>query len=98
MLIAHVTFQTAPQDRAMALDVLMAQAATVRAMAGNRKFQPCANPERADTLEITHEWETAADFAAYLGSDNFSAVGAELGPKMTAPPVSNRFHATPVTE
>lgn len=96
MLIAHVEFRIAERDRPAAFDMLLKEASEVREMPGNLKFQPFLNPEHADTIEICHEWRTEAEFAAYLASDSFAAVGAALGPKMLAPPVSKRFLAEPV--
>ncbi|SHG59442.1 putative quinol monooxygenase [Cognatishimia maritima] len=98
MLIAHVEFRVQPEDRDAALSLLLQEAQKVRAMAGNQKFQAFLNPEQADTLEIVHEWDNEDGFATYLASENFAAIGAALGPKMTAPPVSKRFTATPLAQ
>ena len=54
------------------------------------------DPARADGVGVLHEWESPEHFAFYLASPQFSGSGSLIRPLMTAPPVSKRFHATPV--
>lgn len=96
MLIAHVEFRVAEADKPAALELLINEAKVARTLPGNVKFQAFLNPEQTGTVEIIHEWESADSFAGYLSSDSFKAIGAALGPKMMAPPVSKRFLAEPV--
>ncbi|UZD89977.1 putative quinol monooxygenase [Cognatishimia activa] len=96
MFIAHVEFRVTDSERDAALKVLINEAATVRGMPGNLKFQAFLNPEQPNTIEIMHEWQSEEGFTAYLASDSFASVGAALGPQMLAPPVSKRFIANPV--
>jgi quinol monooxygenase YgiN len=93
MLIAIVTFQTLPDNRAAALAALLDETATVRAMPGCQTYQPLPHPDDPATTTILHVWDDATAFAAYLGSAGFAAAGQALRPLMTAPPVSQRFDA-----
>ncbi|MGI3168362.1 putative quinol monooxygenase [Pseudooceanicola sp. C21-150M6] len=93
MLIAHLTFTVAPDQRAMAVNTLLAEASTVRSMPGCLTFRPFALPEDATTIGVLHEWDSEEAFNAYLASDAFKNSGTTLRPLMTAPPVSKRFHA-----
>lgn len=93
MLIAHLTFNVAPENRARALDRLVAEAPAVRAMPGCAAFLPFIDPTDDSALGVVHEWETEADFAAYTASEAFRTSGAVLRPMMTAAPVSKRFAA-----
>lgn len=98
MLIAHVEFHVAAVDRDGALALLIDEAAAVRAMPGNLKFQSFANPEQDGVIEILHEWDGKEAFDAYIASELFKSVGQALGPKMTAPPLSKRFTANPIAD
>lgn len=93
MRLAHVTFTVAPDAVKIALEALLAEAPSVRQMAGCVAFIPFADPTVDGGLGVLHEWETADDFAFYLSSPGFSAVNAALRPMMTTSPVSRRFDA-----
>jgi len=93
MLIAHVTFQTAAENRKKALDALLFELPAVLAMPGCLKFQPYADPASPTRLGVVHEWEDAESFAAFTASPGFARSGAVVRPLMTAPPVSRRFEA-----
>lgn len=94
MIIAHVTFSVAAEKRQEALDVLVSEIAGVRAMHGCLAFVPFVDPSDEISLGVLHEWETAADFAAYGSSSGFAEVGKALRPMMTGAPISRRFDAT----
>ena len=94
MFIAHVYFPVAPADRDKALQTLIAEATTVRAMAGCKAFIPFADPTNDDSLGVLHEWESEAQFRAYTASECFTEVGRILRPMMTGAPASRRFDAT----
>jgi quinol monooxygenase YgiN len=93
MLIAIVDFTVAPENRAAALAVLLAEAPAVRSMAGNLAFQPYLDPVNAEAVRIFHEWQDQASFETYTGSDTFKRSGQVLRPMMTAAPVSRRMSA-----
>lgn len=93
MLIAHLRFPIAPENRQIATEALLASAADVRAMKGCISFHPIHDPSDAGVLGVVHEWESEADFAAYTASDIFLAFGALIRPLMTGIPVSRRFRA-----
>lgn len=93
MIVAHVHFSVVANDRQAALDALLAEIASVRAMQGCLAFMPFADPVDDTRLGVLHEWETEADFAVYGSSDAFKTLGQVLRPMMTAPPVSRRFDA-----
>ena len=93
MLIAHVVFCVAQADSKKALDVLVAQADTVRKMNGCSAFMPFVNPTNSQQICLLHEWQTPEDFASYTASQTFARVGAILRAMMIAPPVSRRFEA-----
>lgn len=93
MLIAILDFDVAPADQQAALDHLLAEAPTVRAMPGNIAFRPYADPLIDTRVSLIHEWEVPAAFEAYLASEAFANTGAVLRPMMTAAPVSRRFTA-----
>ncbi len=93
MLIAVVTFQTLPKNRAAALAILLAEAATVRATPACKTFQPMPHPDDTATITILHVWDDVAAFAVYTASAGFVAAGLMLRPLMTAPPVSCRYSA-----
>ncbi len=96
MLIAHVYFTVAAAERQKALDTLLAEALTVRAMKGCQRFVPFLDPTSPDGLGILHEWDREEDFAAYTSSPGFTDVGQVLRPMMTGAPVSRRFDARPL--
>ncbi len=93
MLIAHVLFTVAEDDRRAALDTLLAEVPAVRAMKGCVAFLPFADAAGPTGLGVLHEWETEADFAAYLASPGFAVTGQILRPMMTGAPISRRFDA-----
>jgi quinol monooxygenase YgiN len=95
MFIAHVHFAVASARRAEALDTLVAEAATVRAMPGCLAFLPFADPLDGEAIGILHEWQSADHFAAYTASPGFAEVGATLRPMMLRPPISRRFVVQP---
>ncbi len=77
MLIAHVHFTVAPGDRVKAINALLAEAPTVRAMKGCRTFIPFTDPTDAAAIGILHEWENSEDFAAYVASPGFAEFGQD---------------------
>lgn len=93
MLIAHVRFPIAPEDREVATEALLADVETVRAMPGCIAFFPIHDPSDAAVLGVVHEWETESDFAAYTASDAFKKFGAIIRPLMTGTPISRRFRS-----
>jgi quinol monooxygenase YgiN len=93
MLIAHVYFTVAASERQKALDTLLKEAPTVRAMKGCQTFVPFLDPTNVEGLGVLHEWHCEEDFAAYTSSSGFAEVGQILRPMMTNPPVSRRFDA-----
>jgi quinol monooxygenase YgiN len=93
MLIAHVYFTVAAGDRQKALDTLLAEAPTVRAMKGCRAFIPFPDPTNPEGMGVLHEWEDGEDFAAYVSSPGFAEMGKTLRPMMISAPVSRRFDA-----
>lgn len=94
MLIAHVHFAVIAAERSAAVNALLAEVKDVRAMKGCLTFIPFADPTDETRLGVMHEWESAADFAAYGASDAFKSLGQVLRPMMTATPISRRFDAT----
>ena len=94
MLIAHVMFKVAPDQRQLALDALLAEATEVRAMAGCLSFQPFLVPDNPSAVGIIHEWDSTEHFAAYASSSGFASIGLILRPMMIDAPVSKRFDAT----
>lgn len=93
MLIAVVDFTVAPENRAAALATLLADAPSVRAMAGNLAFQPYLDPVSAEAIRVFHEWQDAASLELYYSSDIFERASQTLRPLMIAPPVSRRMMA-----
>lgn len=93
MFIAIVDFTVAAQNRTTALNILLAEEPTVRAMRGNMAFRTYADPDNAEALCIIHEWENTESFEAYASSDAFRSSGQALRPLMTTIPVSRRFTA-----
>ena len=62
-------------------------------MPGNVAFRVYANRGDDTRVTIVHEWEDAASFDGYQGSESFARSGALLRPMMTGAPVSRRFRA-----
>lgn len=93
MLIAILDFDVAPADQQAALDQLLAEAPGVRAMPGNIAFRPYADPLLDTRVSLVHEWQSRADFDAYLASEAFARSGTKLRPMMTGAPTSRRFEA-----
>jgi quinol monooxygenase YgiN len=93
MLIAHVHFTVQPAERQRALDALLAEVPTVRAMKGCLAFHPFLDASDETGLGIVHEWTDEASFGAYVTSVGFAEVGKVLRPMMIAAPVSKRFDA-----
>jgi len=69
------------------------EAAHVRQMAGNLAFRLLADPAQPGALVIWHEWQSEAEFDAYLASPSFARLGEVLRPIAQSAPVSRRFHA-----
>ncbi len=93
MLIAILDFDVAPADQQSALDHLLAESANVRAMPGNIAFRPYSDPLIDTRVTLVHEWQSRADFEAYLASEAFARSGEVLRPMMTNAPTSRRFTA-----
>lgn len=93
MRIAHLFFTVAPTQRETALQALMAQAPAIRNMTGCLAFVPFLDPSEGGKLGVIHEWESPADFEAYIASDPFASLSRLLRPMMMGPPVSKRFDA-----
>lgn len=93
MFIALVHIAVAPDDRQAALDTLLAEAPSVRAMSGCTTLLPFVDASDPCRLGVLHEWETQDAFAAYAASPGFAAAGRILRPMMTEAPVSLRFRA-----
>jgi quinol monooxygenase YgiN len=93
MFIALVEFLVAPADRPAALQVLLDEAPGVRALPGNSRFLPFADPSAQDRIVIYHEWQDEAGFRGYASSPAFARSGAALRPLMTGAPLSRRFRA-----
>ncbi|WP_198370203.1 putative quinol monooxygenase [Roseomonas rosulenta] len=93
MLIAHLRFPVAPENRKTATDALIADLETVRGMKGCLAFHPIHDPTDEAVLGVVHEWATEEDFAAYTSSDVFLRFGARIRPMMTGKPVSRRFRS-----
>lgn len=93
MLIAHLRFPIAPENRPIATEALVAGLETVRAMRGCIAFHPIHDPTDEAVLGVVHEWETEEDFAAYTSSEAFRAFGERIRPLMTGKPVSRRFRS-----
>ena len=96
MLIVHVHFAVAPENRPAALATLKSESTKVRAMPGNLGYDLWIDPDNAGCISFIHEWTAAEALNAYRASDLFKAVGAELFPKMVGKPVTRVFSATPV--
>lgn len=94
MIVAHVTFNVEAKNRDAALQVLVCELESVRAMRGCLAFVPFVDPSNKTSVGVLHEWESEADFAAYTGSTSFADVGKVLRPMATAAPISRRFDAT----
>ncbi|WP_171060533.1 putative quinol monooxygenase [Poseidonocella sp. HB161398] len=94
MLVVHLRFTTAPEDRPRAPGTLLESAAEIRAMPGNIAFVAFAGPGDGTALGMLREWQTGADFDASRASGDFRAFGAAVRPLMIAPPSRRRFAAT----
>jgi quinol monooxygenase YgiN len=93
MFIAVLDLRTSAADRAAALTQLDGEREEIRAMPGNLDFRVYADRHDDEAVAVIHEWVDEPSFAAYASSDAFSRSGAVLGPLVTSPPVSRRFHA-----
>ena len=93
MLIAVLDLRTTAADRPVALAQLDSEREEIRAMPGNLDFRVYAGRDDEESVAVVHEWADEPSFAAYLSSEAFARSGAVLGPLVTAPPVSRRFHA-----
>ena len=93
MLIAVLDLRTAPADRPLALAQLDSERDEIRAMPGNLDFRVYAARDDDGAAVVIHEWADESSFAGYLASDAFTRSGEVIGPLVTAPPVSRRFHA-----
>lgn len=93
MLIAHLRFPIAPENRGIATDALLADIETVRGMRGCIAFHPIHDPIDNTVVGIVHEWETEEDFTVYTNSEVFRKFGAKIRPLMTGKPISRRFSA-----
>lgn len=93
MLIAHLRFPVAPENREMATEALVSDIETVRGMKGCLAFYPIHDPTNDAILGVVHEWETEEDFGAYTSSEVFQNFGAKIRPMMTGKPVSRRFRS-----
>ncbi|MBL4645220.1 MAG: antibiotic biosynthesis monooxygenase [Rhizobiales bacterium] len=94
MIVTHVHFNVAANERQTALTALLTATVTVRDMDGCQTFIPFIDPTDETRLGVMHEWEAEANFAAYIASDAFKTLGQALRPMMTAPPTTRRFDAT----
>jgi quinol monooxygenase YgiN len=93
VFIAIVDFATAAADRATAIGHFDAETDQVRAMPGNLAFRVYASRDDESRVTVLHEWEDAASFDGYLGSESFARFGKEIRPLIVGAPVSRRFHA-----
>ncbi|GAA6207687.1 hypothetical protein NBRC116601_09800 [Cognatishimia sp. WU-CL00825] len=94
MLIAHVIFSVAPENRTLAIKTLKHEVSVVRAMDGCIAFIPFLDATNQQNVGVLHEWASSDAFAAYIASDSFASIGETLRPIMISPPVSKRFDAT----
>ena len=93
MLIAIVEFEVTKENRPTAIAQLLAEAASVHAMAGNASFCAYADPSNETSVLILHRWNSKEDFQNYLSSNAFTRSGEILRPLMTAVPQSQRYEA-----
>jgi quinol monooxygenase YgiN len=93
MFIAVLDLRTTSADRAAALAQLDSEREEIRAMPGNLDFRVYAARDDDEAVAVIHEWVDEPSFAGYLSSDAFTRSGAVLGPLVSSPPVSRRFHA-----
>jgi quinol monooxygenase YgiN len=93
MFIAVLDLRTSATDRPAALAQLDGEREEIRAMPGNLDFRVYAARDDDESVAVIHEWVDQSSFAAYLSSEAFTRSGTVLGPLVTAPPVSRRFHA-----
>src|SRR5579859_6100393 len=93
MRIAHAFLAVAPDQREKALDVMTSQAAAVRQMHGCLAFVPFSDASDPGRLGVIHEWESGADFDAYLASPAYATISAVVRPMMIGKPDGRRFDA-----
>ena len=94
MLIAHVIFSVARENRTLAIETLKQEVSAVRAMDGCIAFIPFLDATNQQDVGVLHEWASSDAFEAYLASDSFISIGETLRPIMVSPPISKRFDAT----
>ncbi|MEP5152318.1 antibiotic biosynthesis monooxygenase [Planktotalea sp.] len=94
MLIAHVIFSVAPENRTSAIETLKQEVSAVRAMDGCIAFIPFLDATNQQDVGVLHEWASSDSFEAYIASDSFVSIGETLRPIMVTPPTSKRFDAT----
>lgn len=93
MLIAHVTFSIAEEDRFEALAILKKEIVSVCKMKGCVTFLPFISLNNKAEIGVIHEWESEEEFSAYLESESFKTIGQLLRPMMTTSPLSKRYNA-----
>lgn len=93
VFIAILDLCTAPADRPIARDQLLAERPIVRAMPGCIDFRVLEAHDDDRRLTVLHEWEDRASFDAYTQSDAFARSGDVIFPLVIEPPVSRRFDA-----
>lgn len=96
MLVVHVDFAVAPQNRPFAISTLREEAPIVRAMTGNLGYSVAVDPVDAGRVLLIHEWEGENALAAYRASETFRSVGAALFPHMVGKPSTRIFAATQI--
>lgn len=87
MKLVTVEACVAKDNMKQALDLIAGQATSVRTMPGCAQYSIYGTPS-GDSLAIVQRWNSQSDFDAYRGSEAFAQLGAQLGPLMTAPPVT----------
>ena len=70
-----------------AMDLISAQAETVRAMPGCTHYALYRKPSD-DGVAILQQWDSMEAFDAYRTSETFADLGVGLRPIMTKPPVT----------
>lgn len=93
MFIAHVHLTVSERDLETVLETLLKECGVVKAMQGNIKFIPFADPTRVGGIGILHEWNSETDFAKYISSTSFKDFGSTIKPLVVTPPISDRFEA-----
>lgn len=94
MIIAIVDFSVAPENQAVALNILAGDGVAATAIKGNLGFRAFTDACSKTHVGLMHEWTDQAAFDAYVASPEFATVGAQLRPLMTGAPTSRRFEAT----